>query len=189
MHERKTTEDFRNGWKACAEKMGYHCAENTDPTLPFDGLMYRETVMVAVRLKKPRYGIGDNCIIEQKFPDDLRHSGPPAPAVRAPQSDTDAQRAGVPTVLCSPRHHRGDRGDTKEGYRNTHFREAYWKKAPFRIVIPLRKEEGGKTEVKKALYGLRLPKRTIRISGWSGNGVHAREKVRGKERFLKTVGI
>ena len=40
--------------------------------LPFDGLMYRETVMVAVRLKKVRYGIGDNCIIQQKFPDDLR---------------------------------------------------------------------------------------------------------------------
>jgi hypothetical protein len=45
----KQPEDLRSDAKACAERMGYHWAENTDPTLPFDGLMYRETVMVVLK--------------------------------------------------------------------------------------------------------------------------------------------
>ena len=32
--------------------------------------------------------------------------------------------------------------NTKEGYRNTHYREAYWKKAPYRIDIPLHRADG-----------------------------------------------
>ncbi len=28
---------------------------------------------------------------------------------------------------------------TRDNYRNTHYREAYWKKAPYRIDIPLHK--------------------------------------------------
>ncbi|MFZ1128825.1 hypothetical protein [Methanoregula sp.] len=143
----KQPEDLRSGWKACAEKMGYHCAENTDPTLPFDGLMYRETVMVAVRLKKVRYGIGDNCIIEQKFPDDLealRTLPLPPYVLRELWIRTQNERA-YRRFYVLPGTTAEIEENTKEGYRNTHFREAYWKKAPFRIVIPLRKEEGGKS--------------------------------------------
>jgi hypothetical protein len=45
----KEPEDLRTSGKACAERMGCPWAENTDPTLQFDGLIYRETVMVAVK--------------------------------------------------------------------------------------------------------------------------------------------
>lgn len=31
---------------------------------------------------------------------------------------------------------------TRDTYRNTHYREAYWKKAPYRIDIYLRRKEG-----------------------------------------------
>jgi hypothetical protein len=33
--------------------------------------------------------------------------------------------------------------NTVENYRNTHYRKAYWKKAPYRIEIPLSRKEGG----------------------------------------------
>ncbi len=50
--------------------------------------------------------------------------------------------------------------NTREGYRNTHYREAYWKKAPFRIVIPLRKDGTGReTPVRK-------PRKTLRLPNW-----------------------
>ena len=119
----KQPEDLRNGWKACAEKMGYHCAENTDPTLPFDGLMYRETVMVAVRLKKVRYGIGDNCIIEQKFPDDLealRTLPLPPYVLRELWIRTQNERA-YRRFYVLPGTTAEIEENTKEGYRNTHF--------------------------------------------------------------------
>src|SRR5208337_5665486 len=57
--------------KQCAERMGYYWTDNTDPSVRFDGLIYRPSIMVAVRLKKVRYGLSDDCIIENKFPDDV----------------------------------------------------------------------------------------------------------------------
>ena len=59
--------------KDCAERMGYHWAENTDPDVPCAGLMYQENVMIAVSAKKVRYGLSENCIIENKFPDDIEN--------------------------------------------------------------------------------------------------------------------
>ena len=140
----KQPEDLRSGGKACAEKMGYHWAENSDPKLPFDGLMYRETVMVAVKLKKVRYGIDDDCIIEQKFPDDvaaLRTLPLPPYVLRELWIRTQNERAYRRFYVLADTTAEIEE-NTKEGYRNTHYREAYWKKAPFRIVIPLRKETG-----------------------------------------------
>jgi hypothetical protein len=54
------------------------------------------------------------------------------------------------------------------------------------MIILLRKEEGDGN--RSQISPIRAPfgKKTILFSGWSGNDVHAREKVRGKERFLKT---
>ena len=57
--------------KKCAERMGYYWTDNTDLSVRFDGLMYRKTVVVAVKLKKLRYGLSDDCIIENKFPEDV----------------------------------------------------------------------------------------------------------------------
>ncbi len=51
--------------------MGFHWLTNTDPSVHFDGLMYRMAVVVAVKLKKVRYGLSNDCIVENKFPDDV----------------------------------------------------------------------------------------------------------------------
>jgi hypothetical protein len=54
-----------------AERMGYRWAENTDPSIPFDGFLYRNSMIIAVKLRKLRYGLDDNCIIEKKLPEDV----------------------------------------------------------------------------------------------------------------------
>ena len=97
--------------KECAERMGYHWTDNTDPSVRFDGLIYRPAIMVAVRLKKVRYGLSDDCIIENKFPDDvadLRTLPLPPYIVREPLGSYP-ERAGLAPVLHPARHHRGDR--------------------------------------------------------------------------------
>src|SRR5208337_3150611 len=43
----------------------------TETSLPFDGLMYRDAVVVAVKLKKVRYSPGEDFILEKKFPGDV----------------------------------------------------------------------------------------------------------------------
>jgi len=144
-------ENLRTSGKACAERMGYHWAENTDPTLPFDGLMYRETVMVAIKLKKTRYGIDDNCIIEQKFPEDvaaLRTLPLPPYVIRELWIRTQNERAFRRFYILHDTTAEIEE-NTKEGYRNTHYRESYWKKAPYRIDIPLHKEKGVDTSSQK----------------------------------------
>jgi len=65
------TTTIRDEERVCAERMGYHWLANTDSDLPFDTLMYRLAAVVAVRLKKVRYAISDDCIIEKKFPDEV----------------------------------------------------------------------------------------------------------------------
>ena len=143
--------------------------------------------MVAVKLKKDRYGIGEDCIIERNITGRGRgnpHSSPSA--LSAPRAlDTDPERAGKPEVLC-PRCTTAEiEENTRDRSRNTHYREAYWKKAPFRVVIPLRKETGRETSVRKPRKMLHFPNGRSPISGWSGNGVHAHAKVSGTERFFK----
>ncbi|MFA5237293.1 MAG: hypothetical protein WC362_05495 [Methanoregula sp.] len=140
---KKEPENLRTGWKNCAGEMGYHCAENTDPAVPFDGLMYRKTVIVAVKLKKTRYGIGDDCIIEKKFPDEvaaLRTLPLPPYVIRELWLRTQNERA-FRRFYVLPGTTAEIEENTKEGYRNTHYREAYWKKAPFRIDIPIIRDE------------------------------------------------
>lgn len=144
-------EDLRTGGKACAERMGYHWAENIDPTLSFDGLMFRETVMVAIKLKKTRYGIDDNCIIEQKFPEDvaaLRTLPLPPYVIRELWIRTQNERA-FRRFYVLPNTTAEIEENTKEGYRNTHYRESYWKKAPYRIDIPPHRADGEDTSSQK----------------------------------------
>jgi hypothetical protein len=130
--------------KRFAEQMGYYWMENTDPSVRFDGLIYREALVVAVKLKKVRYGLSDDCIIEQKFPEDvadLRTLPLPLYVLRELWVRTQNVRSWrryytLPDTTVEIEI------NTAENYRNTHYREEYWKKAPYRIAIPLRKEGG-----------------------------------------------
>ena len=67
----KQPENLRTGWIDCAHRMGYFCAENNEIALPFDGLMSRAAIVVAVKLKKVRYSPGEDFILEKKFPDEV----------------------------------------------------------------------------------------------------------------------
>ena len=131
--------------KKCAEQMGYHWLENDNEAVRFDGLMYRQAVMVAVKLTKIRYGLDDDCIIENKFPDlvaDLRSLPVPPYVLRELWVRTQNERS-YRRFYILPDSTAEIEENTRENYRNTHFREAYWKKAPYRIDIPLRKDGGG----------------------------------------------
>jgi hypothetical protein len=131
--------------KKCAEQMGYHWLENSDAGVRFDGLMYRQALMVVVKLKKVRYGLDDDCIIEEKFPDDvadLRSLPVPPYVLRELWVRTQNERAWRRFYIL-PETTAEIEENTRENYRNTHYREAYWKKAPYRIDIPFRGDGAG----------------------------------------------
>jgi len=119
--------------------MGYHWLTNTDPSLPFDGLMYRKAAVVAVILKKVRYELSNNCIIEKKFPDEvnaLRVLPMPGCVLRELWIRTQNERAWRRFYIL-PETTAEIEFNTAENYRNTHFREKDWEKAPYRLDIPL----------------------------------------------------
>ena len=123
--------------KKWAKRMGYHWAENTDPSVPFDGFLYRDSIMAAVKMKKLRYGLDDNCIVENKLPDDvadLRSLPVPPYVLRELWVRTQNERAYRRFYILPDKVFEIEE-NTAENYRNTHYREAYWKKAPYRIEI------------------------------------------------------
>jgi hypothetical protein len=124
--------------------MGYHWTDNTDPDVPFDGFMYLTNVMIAVKVMKVRYGLGEDCMIEDKYPDAVREvrSLPLPPfVIREIWLRTQNERA-YRRFYILPHATAEIEENTKEGYRNPHYREMYWKNAPYRIDIPLHKEGG-----------------------------------------------
>lgn len=133
---------------AWAAARGFYFAENSDPSVPFDGFLYRRAVISAVKLKKIRHGLDADCLIEAKFPDDvsdLRNLPAPAHVLRELWVRTQNERAYrrfyiLPSMTAEIEE------NTAENYRNTHFREEYWRKAPYRIEIPLTTEAGGRGE-------------------------------------------
>jgi len=136
--------DLKGEGKQQAERMGYHWTDNTDPGLPFDGFMYHECAIAAVKLMKVRYGPGDDCIIEEKFPDpvaEIRSLPVPPYVIRELWLRTQNERA-YRRFYILPETTAEIEENTKEGYRNPHYREMYWKKAPGRIDISLNKEGG-----------------------------------------------
>lgn len=123
--------------KECAERMGYRWTDNTDPSVRFDGLMYCPGGMIAVTLKKIRLGLDTDCIIEQKFPDDvaeIRALPLPPWIIRELWVRTQNERA-YRRFCILPDTTAEIEENTREGYRNPRFREAYWKKAPYRIDL------------------------------------------------------
>lgn len=135
----RTAASLKEEARACAGRMNYYWTDNTDPSVKFDGLMYRTSVVIAVKLKKIRYGLSDDCIIEQKFPDDIadRRALPlPVYILRELWVRTQNERAWRRFYIL-PKTTIEIEENTDENYRNTHYREDYWKKAPYRIDIPL----------------------------------------------------
>jgi len=119
--------------------MGYHWLPNTDTYSTFDGLMYRPAVVVAVMLKKVRYAISDDCIIEKKFPDEvdaLRRLPMPVFVLRELWIRTQNERAWRRFYVL-PETTAEIEFNTVEKYRNTHFREKDWENAPYRLDITL----------------------------------------------------
>ena len=124
--------------------MGYHWTDNTDTSVKFNGLMYRKNIMIAVKMKKIRYGLDTDCIIEEKFPDDIadiRALPLPPYIIREFWIRTQNERA-YRRFYILPDTTAEIEENTAENYRNTHFREAYWKEAPYRIDIHLGKDDG-----------------------------------------------
>jgi hypothetical protein len=123
----------------CAEKMGFSWLKNTHADLPFDGFTFRPAVIAAIRLIKTRYAIDDDVIIENKFPDEvdgLRSLPLPQTVLRELWVRTQNERAWRRFYIL-PGTTMEIEFNTAENYRNTHFDEVRWKKAPYRIDIPL----------------------------------------------------
>jgi hypothetical protein len=129
----------------CAEKMGFRWLKNTLADLPFDGFIFRRAIISAVKLKKSRYALDEDVIIEQKFPDEvaaLRNLPLPANVLREFWVRTQNERAWrrfyvLPATTAEIEF------NSAENYRNTHYDEEKWKKAPYRVDIPLPiKKEG-----------------------------------------------
>lgn len=134
--------NLRDEAKEWADRMGYHWAENTDPSVPFDGFLYRDAMIIALTLKKIRHGLDDNCIIEKKFPKDvgdLRSLPVPPYVFRELWVRTQNERA-YRRFCILPGMTAEIEEVTRDRYRNTHYHEAYWKKAPYRIEIPFRRQ-------------------------------------------------
>jgi hypothetical protein len=130
--------------------MGYHWLVNTDTTLAFDGLMLRTAVIVAVKLKKVRYAVDDDASIEKKFPDEvitLRTLSLPAYVLRELWIRTQNERAWR-RFYVMPGMTAEIEFNTLENYRNTHFREEEWKKAPYRLDIPILPKAKNRDDVK-----------------------------------------
>ncbi|MDD1687371.1 hypothetical protein [Methanoregula sp.] len=143
----RAPKDLNDEGRQQAHRMGYHWAKNTDTDVPFDGFMYRGRVMVAVKLLKARYGPGDDCIIEQQYPDAIEaiRSFPLPPwVIREFWLRTQNERA-FRRFYILPDTTAEIEENTAENYRNTHYREQYWKKAPYRIDISLGKGDEKET--------------------------------------------
>jgi len=119
--------------------MGYHWVKNTVTDLPFDAFMFRQAVIAAIKVKKVRYAIEDDVIIEKKFPDEvksLRLLPLPKQVLRELWIRTQNERAWRRFYIL-PDTTAEIEFNTAENYRNTHFDEEKWRNAPFRIDIPL----------------------------------------------------
>jgi hypothetical protein len=138
MRGRKPTTAIEEA-QCCAEKMGYHWVKNTAANLPFDGFIFRPAVIAAVKLKKVRYAIDDEVIIERKFPDEvknLRLLPLPLSVLRELWIRTQNERAWRRFYIL-PETTAEIEFNSAENYRNTHYNEEKWRKAPFRIDSPL----------------------------------------------------
>jgi hypothetical protein len=100
--------------------------------------MYSRAAVVVVILKKVRHALSDTCIIEKKLPDEvaaIRILPLPEYVLREIWIRTQNERAWrrfyiLPETTAEIEFNTAD-------YRNTHYREKEWEKAPYRLDIPL----------------------------------------------------
>ncbi|MDO9550603.1 MAG: hypothetical protein Q7J03_06470 [Methanoregula sp.] len=119
--------------------MGFRWSKNTATDLPFDGFIFRRAVIAVVKLKKVRYSIDDDVIIENKFPGDVEKLCllPLLQYVlRELWVRTQNERAWRRFYIL-PATTAEIEFNSAENNRNTHYNEEKWKKAPYRIDIPL----------------------------------------------------
>jgi hypothetical protein len=139
------TTTIREEARVCAERMGYHWLANTEPDLPFDAFMFRQAVIAAVKVKKVRYSVDDDVIIEKKFSDEvvaLQTLPLPAYVLHELWIRTQNERAWR-RFYVMPGTTAEIEFNTSENYRNTHFDEEKWQNAPFRIDIALPPKKEG----------------------------------------------
>jgi hypothetical protein len=123
--------------QCCAEKMGYHWVKNIVKDLPFDAFMFRQAVIAVVKVKKVRYAIDDEVIIEKKYPDEvceLQSLPLPLSVLRELWIRTQNERAWRRFYIF-PETTAEIEFNTAENYRNTHFDEEKWRNAPFWVEI------------------------------------------------------
>jgi hypothetical protein len=123
--------------QCCAEKMGYHWVKNIVKDLPFDAFMFRQAVIAVVKVKKVRYAIDDEVIIEKKYPDEvceLQSLPLPLSVLRELWIRTQNERAWRRFYIFLETTAEIE-FNTAENYRNTHIDEEKWRNAPFGIDI------------------------------------------------------
>jgi len=143
----KQPENLCTSWIDCAHRMGYFCAENNETSLPFDGLMYRDAVVVAVKLRKVRYSPGEDFILEKKFPDEveaLRTLPLPFTVSRELWLRTQNERA-FRRFWILPDTTAEIEEVTRDRYRNPHYREEYWERAPYKATLYFADRGKGRT--------------------------------------------
>jgi len=124
--------------------MGYHWQENSDPELKFDGFMFNNFILAAVRLKKIRTTLVDDVTIEKKFPDEVRELRDlplPPYIVREFWVRTQNER-GWRRFYILPDMTAEIGFNTRENYQNAHFDMKKWRETPLRMRIPLRPHGG-----------------------------------------------
>ena len=136
MRGRKPTTAIEEA-QCCAEKMGYRWVKNTVKDMPFDAFMFRQAVIAVVKVKKVRYAIDDEVIIEKKYPDEvceLQSLPLPLSVLRELWIRTQNERAWRRFYIF-PETTAEIEFNTAENYRNTHFDEEKWRNAPFWVEI------------------------------------------------------
>ena len=123
-----------------AEQMGYRWIPNPHADLAFNLIMFRPTVITAVKLKKIRNAILGDLDTAKKFPEDVRalRTLPLPPHVNRElwirtQDDRCWRR------FCIFFEMTGEIGkNTAENYRNKHVNEHEFDDAPYKVVVPIK---------------------------------------------------
>jgi hypothetical protein len=128
-----------------AEQMGYRWIANPHADLAFDFIMFRPTVITAVKLKKIRNAILGDLDAAKKFPGEVEalRTLPLPPQVNREfwirtQDDRCWRRFCIFSEMTGEIGH-----NTAENYRNKHVNEREFDNAPYKVIIPIGKNRFG----------------------------------------------
>lgn len=127
-----------------AEHMGYRWIPNPHADLAFDFIMFRPTVIAAVKLRKIRNTITGDLDAAKKFPDEvaaLRTLPIPLHVNRELWIRTQDDRLWRRFIIFPDM--TGEFGHiTAENYKNRHVDEDEIRNAPYKVIIPIGKNRG-----------------------------------------------